>query len=218
MPGSSGSGVSSSSVWNDQGCSTPWMRQPVVLWVALAPLGLLEQEILSCLRICLIVVSFNKNASDDLSHVFFLHFRPKCDSSLHLTNGYNWPQEIYTGWWWLATASPKHGSTCCVSLCETITYCTLTFRNLMQTVENHGASTMATKLVPARWEISWNFPIHSLVHPANLQIINLDEFFQDLQWCNVTTEWGCFGFAESSRSGEKSHKKAWWITTKPTLW
>jgi hypothetical protein len=47
------------------------MRQPVVLWVALAPLGLLEQEILSCLRICLIVVSFNKNASDDLSHVFF---------------------------------------------------------------------------------------------------------------------------------------------------
>ena len=42
-----------------------------MLWVALAPLGLLEQEILSCLRICLIVVSFNKNASDDLSHVFF---------------------------------------------------------------------------------------------------------------------------------------------------
>ena len=144
MPGNSGSGVSSSSVWNDQGCSTPWMRQPVVLWVALAPLGLLEQEILSCLRICLIVVSFIKNASDDLSHVFFLHFRPKCDSSLHLTNGYNWPQEIYTGWWWLATAL-EHGSTCCVSLCETITYFHwLSEKFHANNWKHHSASTMAS--------------------------------------------------------------------------
>ena len=141
-----------------------------MLWIALAHLGLLEQEMLSCLRICLIVVSFIKNASDDLSHVFFLHFRPKCDSSLHLTNGYNWPQEIYTGWWWLATASPKHGSTCCVSLCETITYCTLTFRKISCKQLKTMVLPPWLPLVPARWEISWNFPIHSLFHPANLHM------------------------------------------------
>lgn len=81
----------------------------------------------------------------------------------------------------------------------------LTFRNLMQTVEKHGASTGSGTLR--------NIPIYFLLHPANLHTDHKSGWiFPGPRIRNVTTEWWWLSDSRNRPEVLRNQTSAWWMT------